>query len=299
VPTRLLIAAAILAVIDASLRVWRPARTAVATNLMFLAIAWVPFFVLPHVGIVIVAVWAVTVGGLSFVDYARMVGLSIHGRYVLPALVLIGACFPLAAVHHGGMLAAVPVLAVLVFVTTGALGRAHETFLQKLCLAWLGVLVYGYLYAHAVLFVDAAWPASLDAAWPASLDAAWPASLPRGTTMLALVILLAKFANVAWLAARRASGRTRIMLVAAPLGGAVGGALVPALWPALAIPALPAVGLAVGLALGAGCRAHTLIVADVTGAPEQQRKGTMLFGFCISLAVGYWALALTLALGPS
>ncbi len=281
-PTRLLVAAAILAVIDASLRVWRPARTAVATNLMFLAIAWVPFFVLPHVGIVIVAVWAVTVGGLSFVDYARMVGLSIHGRYVLPALALIVACFPLAAVGHGAMLAAVPVLAVLVFVTTGALGRAHETFLQKLCLAWLGVLVYGYLYAHAVLFVDAA----------------WPASLPRGTTMLAIVILLAKFANVAWLAARRASGRTRIMLVAAPIGGAVGGALVPALWPALAIPALPAVGLAIGLALGAGCRAHTLIVADVTGAPEQQRKGTMLFGFCISLAVGYWALALTLALGP-
>jgi hypothetical protein len=280
VPTRLLVAAAILAVVDASLRVWRPARTAVATNLMFLAIAWVPFFVLPHVGLVVVALWAVTVGALSFVDYARMVGLSIHGRYMLPALALIVACFPLAAVGHGRMLAAVPVLAVLVFVTTGALGRAHETFLQKLCLAWLGVLVYGYLYAHAVLFVDTP----------------WPASVPRGTTMLALVILLAKFANVAWLAARRASGRTRIMLVAAPIGGAVGGALVPALWPALMIPALPAVGLAVGLALGAACRAHTLIVADVTGAPEQQRKGTMLFGFCISLAVGYWALGL--ALGP-
>jgi hypothetical protein len=283
VPTGLLVAAALLAVIDASLRVWTPARDAVASNLLFLAIAWVPFFVLPHVGPTIVAAWAITVGVLSFVDYARMVGLSIHGRYMLPALALIAGCFPLAAVHHGGMLAAVPVLAVLVFVTAGAAGRAHETFLQKLCLAWLAVLVYGYLYAHAVLFVHVTWP-----------SAAGPATPLPGTTMLALVILLAKFANVAWLAARRASGRTRIMLVAAPVGGALGGALVPALWPALSIPALPAVGLAIGLGLGAGCRAHTLIVADVTGAPERQRKGTMLFGFCIALAVGFWALALAL-----
>ncbi|HSZ83637.1 MAG TPA: hypothetical protein VLA14_15235, partial [Polyangia bacterium] len=275
-PTCLLVAAAILAALDASLRVWTPARAWVVSNLVFLAIAWVPFFVLPHVGTPIVALWAATIGVLAFVDYARMVGLSIHGRYMLPALALIVGCFPLAAAHRGGMLAAVPVLAVLVFVTAGAAGRTHETFLQKLCLAWLAVLVYGYLYAHAVLFVDAG----------------WPRSSPRGTTMLALVILLAKFANVAWLAARRVSGRTRIMLIAAPVGGAVGGLIVPGLWPALAIPALPAVSFAIGLGLGAGCRAHALIVADVTGAPEHQRKGTMLFGFGIALAVGYWAFAL-------
>lgn len=279
-PTSLLVAAAVLAALDASLRVWTPARESIAPNLMFLAIAWVPVFVLPHVGTTIVAAWALTVGVLSFVDYARMVGLSIHGRYMLPALALIVGCFPLASARHGDMLAAIPVLAVLVFVTAGAAGRMHETFLQKLCLAWLAVLVYGYLYAHAVLVVHAA----------------WPASAPRGTTMLALVILLAKFANVAWLAARRASGRTRIMLFAAPVGGALGGVVVPALWPALAIAGLPAAGLVIGLGLGAGCRAHTLIVADVTGAPEQQRKGTMLFGFGIALAVGYWAFAL--ALGP-
>jgi hypothetical protein len=281
VPNAILVAAAILAALDASLRVWKAARDVVVTNVVFLAIAWVPFFVLPHVGTTLVALWAAGVALPSFIDYARMVGLSVHGRYVLPALALICACFPLASQYHASALAAVPVLALLVFVTAGAAGQAHESFLQKLCLAWLAVLVYGYLYAHAVLFVHESWPLPSGAALP-------------GTTMLALVILLAKFANVAWLAARRASGRVRIMLVAAPAGGAVGGVLVPLLWPAVAIPGLPAVSCAIGLGLGAGCRAHTLIVADVTGEPEQQRKGTMLFGFGVALAVGYWALALAL-----
>jgi hypothetical protein len=282
VPNAVVAAGAILAAVDTSLRPWTPVRASLPTNLLFLAIAWVPFFVLPHVGTMAVALWAAAVALPSFVDYARMVGLSIHGRYALPALVLICACFPLASWYQASALAAVPVLALLVFVTAGAAGRAHETFLQKLCLAWLAVLVYGYLYAHALTIAHATWSLRSGAALP-------------GTTMLALVILLAKFANVAWLAARRASGRTRIMLFAAPAGGALGGAIVPALWPALAIPALPAIGGAIGLGLGAGCRAHTMIVADVTGAPEQQRKGTMLFGFGVSLAIGYWALALSLA----
>jgi hypothetical protein len=279
-PHSLLVAAALLALLDASLRVWTPSiRDTFASNLFFLAIAWVPIFVLPHAGPTLVVVWAAAVGVLSFIDFARMVGLSIHGWYSVPAFVLIGACFLLAGARQGAMLAAVPVIALLVFVTTGAAAREPMGFLQKLCLSWLAVLVYGYLYSHAVLFVHATW-----------------ATLP-GTTTLALVILIAKFANVAWLAARRASGLTRIMLVAAPVGGALGGAIVPALWPALPIPPGPLVlvGLFAGLGLAAGCRAHTLIVADVTGEPEQQRKGTMLFGFGVALAVCYWTLTLALA----
>jgi predicted CDP-diglyceride synthetase/phosphatidate cytidylyltransferase len=280
VPTAILVAATLVALVDAALRVWSRARETIATNIFYLAIAWVPFFTLPHASRTLVIVWAAAVGLLSFLDFARMVGLSVHGRFVLPAFGLIAACFPLAATRQGGALAAIPVIALLVFVTTGAVARTPQAFLQKLCLAWLGVLVYGYLYAHAVLFVHAAWPGAV-----------------AGTTMLALVILLAKFANIAWLAARRASGRTRIMLIAAPIGGAVGGAILPSLWPALSLatPPLVAVGLVVGLGLSAGCRAHTHIVADVTGEPEQQRKGTMLFGFGLALAVGYWALALWLA----
>ena len=38
-----------------------------------------------------------------------------------------------------------------------------------------------------------------------------------------------------------------------------------------------------------------LIVADVTGEPERPRKGTMMFGFGLALAAGYWLLALTTA----
>lgn len=277
-PTGVLIAAAILAVFDAALRPWRPFPGSVPTNAFFLAIAWVPFFVLPHAGPGVVIAWAAAVGVLSFIDFARMVGLSIHGWFSGPALVLIGVCFPLAGAQQGGMLAAVPVIALLVFVTMGAATRAPQAFLQKLCLAWLAVIVYGYLYSHAVLFVHSTW-----------------AGLP-GTTTLALVILIAKFANVAWLAARRASGRARIMLIIAPLGGAMAGIVIPPLWPALPISAgaLTAVGVVSGLGLAAGCRAHTLIVADVTGEPEIQRKGTMLFGFGIALALAFWTLRLAL-----
>jgi hypothetical protein len=278
-PTSILITAAIVAALDTALRPWSPFRANVVSNLFFLAIAWVPFFTLPHASTTVVIVWAAVLGLLCFVDYARMVGLSTQAAFVVPGFVLIGAAFPLASVASGAALAAIPVVALVVFVTTGAATRAPHGFLQKLCLGWLGVLVYGYLYAHAVTFVHAAWPGV------------------AGTTMLALVILLAKFANVAWLAARRASGRTRIMLFAAPIGGAVGGAIVPALWSGLGLATAPlvAVGTVVGLGLGAGCRAHTLIVADVTGEPEQQRKGTMLFGFGIALALGYWAFALWLS----
>jgi hypothetical protein len=283
VPTAILVAATLVALLDASLRGWSRARETIATNIFYLAIAWVPFFTLPHASPWLVVLWAAVVGLLSSVDFARMVGLSVHGWFFVPALVLIGVCFPLAGAHQGGVLAAIPVIALLVFVTTGAATREPKAFLQKLCLAWLAVLVYGYLYSHAVLFVHATW-----------------STLP-GTTTLALVILIAKFANVAWLAARRLSGRTRIMLVAAPLGGALGGLVVTFLWRDLPITIFPLIAMGVfgGLGLSAGCRAHTHIVADVTGEPEQQRKGTMIFGFGVALAVCYWTLVLSLSRGPS
>jgi hypothetical protein len=278
-PTTLLAVAAALAIVDGGLRVWRPLRGNAAGNLLFLAIAWVPFFVLPHVRPHEVTALAALLGVLAMVDFSRMVGLSVHGRFFAPALVLTAASFPLGGLGHGAALSAIPVLALLVIAASGATGRESHGFLQKLCLAWLAVLAYGYLYAHAVLFMHGIWPSA------------------TGGSMLALIILVAKFGNVAWLAARRASGRTRIQLVASPLGGALGAWIVSTVWPALRIPYFPAVGLAIGLGLGAATRAHALIVADVTGEPERQRKGTMLFGFGLSLAIGYWLLALELRPG--
>src|SRR5205814_1408488 len=47
-----------------------------------------------------------------------------------------------------------------------------------------------------------------------------------------------------------------------------------------------------GLGLGVGSRAYNLIVADVTGQSDRQRKGTMLFGFGLAVAIAYWVLAL-------
>lgn len=276
-PTVVLIMAAVVAVLDAALRVWRPARENVPSNLLFLAIAWVPFFVLPYVGVRTVTLLAAVLALLASLDFARMVGLSSHRRFFVTTVLLVVACFPLAALRGGAALAAIPVLALVALVVAGASAREPEHFLQKLGLAWLAVLAFGYSYAHAVLFVRAAWP-----------------TLPA-TTMLALVILVAKFANVGYLAARRASGRVRIQLFAAPLAGAFGGWLAVLAWRGLGLPQLPVVGLFIGLALGAGTRAHTMIVADVTGEPERQRKGTMLFGFGLALAVGYWLLLLTRA----
>jgi hypothetical protein len=269
--------AAALAVLDAALRSWRPWRASVAGNLLFLGIAWIPFFAFPHMGARPVSALIALLALAAMVDFSRMVGLTLHGRFFLPAFVLSAACFPAAAWRGGGALGAMPVVALLVLTAAGAAGREPRAFLQKLCLAWLAVLVYGYVYAHAVLVVRTSWRAVAP------------------TTMLALIILIAKFANVGWLIARRASGRERIQLVAAPVGGAVGGWAVGALWPALGFAQvhLPAVGLVIGLALGVGTRAHVLIVADVTGEPERQRKGTMLFGFGLALATGYALLALT------
>ncbi|MES1207007.1 MAG: hypothetical protein ABUS79_13805 [Pseudomonadota bacterium] len=272
-PTPLLLLAGGVAVADAALRGWRPARKAIPSNLLFLSIAWLPFFALPHVGPRTVTGIAALLGLLAMLDFSRVVGLSRHGRFFVPAFTLTAACFPIAALHQGALLSAVPAVALLGLAAASAGWKAQDGFLQKLALSWLAVLVYGYLYAHAVLFAHATWP-----------------TLP-GPTMLALVILLAKFANVAWLAVRRLTPRHRVHLVVTPLAGFAGGKIVGALWPAVGIAYLTALGSAIGLGLAVGLRAHTMIVADVTAEPERLRKGTMIFGFGLALAVGYWVLS--------
>jgi hypothetical protein len=279
VPRAVLVVGALLALVDVGLRSWQPLREKAAANASLLAIAWVSFFALPHVGARTVVVAAAVIGVLSMFNFARMVGLSMQGRFFVPALLLTLLCFPLAGLRHGSALAAVPVASLLAIAVAGATAGEPHAFLQKLCLGWLAVLVYGFLYAHAVLYVHGAWPTA------------------TANELLALMILAAKFANAAWLVALRATGSERLLLLAAPVGGGAGGALVVALWPGLGIPHLPLIGLGVGLAMGAGTRAHSLIVADVTGEPEGRGKGRMLFGFGLALAVGYWLLALDLGPG--
>jgi hypothetical protein len=245
-------------------------------NLIYLAVAWAPLFALPHLGPGAAMLLAAVTGLASLFDFARLVGLTAHRRFFLPALVAAAACFPLAAARLEGEFSALPVLTLLVVVAAGVISRDKEGFLQKLCLAWLSVLVYGYLYGHAVLLVGRPAGAAL------GLD---------GPARLALVILLAKCADIAWVLGRRALRRERLQLWASPLGGLVGGGLVAALAPLPALPLL-VLGLGVGVGLGFGSRAYNLIVADVTGQTEHQLKGTMLFGFGLALAIAYWLAAL-------
>jgi hypothetical protein len=275
-----LVFAAAAALVDASLRFWRPARVAVPTNLLFLVVAWTPFFALPHVGPRTVTGLAALLGLFAMLDFSRAVGLPRHGRFFLPAFILTAACYPVAAFRQGVLLPGVPAVALLGLATASAVSKIPEAFLQKLALAWVAVLVYGYLNSHVVLFVHAAWPAF------------------SGTTMLAVAILLANIATVASLATRRLVRGARIPLIVTPLAGFAGGKVIQALWPAVGLWRLGTVGVAVGCAVAIGLRAHVLILAEAKGGQpvetkdrqEGPRNGSMIFGFGLAVAVGYWVL---------
>jgi hypothetical protein len=273
-PTKLLWLAGLLLLLDAAVRQWHPFRQRLGANLVYLAVAWVPFFALPLAGETTAMVLAAAAGLLALVDFSRMVGLTQHPRFFVPSLIMAALSFPLAAARLEAEFSALPVLALLAVVAVGVASKNAQAFLQKLCLAWLSVLVYGYLYAHAVLFVGRA-----------RLGL-------RGPALLALIILLAKCADIAWVAGRRTLQRERLQLLASPLGGLLGGVAVAALVPTLPPHLLAPLGLGIGVGLGFGSRAYHLIVADVTGEEARQLKGTMLFGFGLALAVGYWILAL-------
>jgi hypothetical protein len=276
-PVSLSIAAALLVVLDAALRQWRPWRSRAGHNLVYLGVAWLPFFALPHVRPLAAMIAAALIALGCLIDFARMVGLSVHRRFFVPALVMAAAAFPLAAAKLGGEFSALPVLALLALLAAAGASKDPQGFLQKLCLAWLSVLVYGYLYAHAVLLL----------ANPVS--ARWGLG---GPSFLAIVILLAKCADIAWVGGRLALGRERLQLLASPLGGMLGGLAVAALMPALPRGLMVVLGLGVGIGIGFGSRAYNLIVADVTGEQERQRKGTMLFGFGLALALAHWIVVL-------
>jgi hypothetical protein len=281
-PPSIWLLAGVLLLLDAAVRVWRPLRARATSNLIYLTLAWGPFLVLPHIGPRAAMLLAATAGLASLVNFARMVGLTSYQRFFVPALLMAAACFPLAAARLDGPFSALPVIALLGVMAVGVASTGTEGFLQKLCLSWLSVLVYGYLYGHAVLLVDHA------PRWSLGLD---------GPSRLALVILLAKCADITWVVGRRLLKRERLQLLASPIGGLLGGLLVGAL---AALPRVPLLllGLGVGVGLGFGSRAYNLIVADVTGQREHQLKGTMLFGFGLAVAIAYWlAVLLPPALG--
>ncbi len=159
--------------------------------------------------------------------------------------------------------------------------EAH-TFLQRVSLSWLGLLVYGYLFAHAAVFTDT--------------DLA---ALPPAPWWIAVILLCAKLADVGWEAARRLGVRSEdLQMPICAFAGALGGGGVQLALSAAGKGALPegasglhlvGLGLVVGLGLGAASRTYKLIVTDVLGEdPARPMKGTMLFGFAFALAIGYY-----------
>lgn len=263
---------------DAALRPWKPAEAAAKQNAVYLGVAWVPLFLVPFLPPLGVTLLASAVALFALYSFARMVGLTQHLRFFVPAFAATAAFFAVAHARWYGLFQAMPVFAVTLVVAAAGARKDAKHFLQLLCLAWVGLLVYGYLFGHAVLLADLH-------------------RFQGGRNLLAMTILFAKFGDVGWVALKRvAPGRDWLQLVATPLGALLGGALGALLgwrWAEIYLP----MSLLAGLGLAFGARAHDLLVADVAdvaGARASESsllgrplKGTMLFGFAFAVALAW------------
>lgn len=267
---RLLVCAAALLALDATLRSWRPWRTHALPALAYLLLAWAPLSLLPWLGVPGAALLAgaVAVGGL--LSFARMVGLTVHGRFFVPALLALPVLHALALRGKPALVGALPLMAVCAVLVPAVAREEPRAFLQKLCLAWVAVLVYGYLWSHAALL----------------------AADTGGTEVLVRVVLAAKAADVAWVAARRLGAAGPVHLPVATGAALLGMLLLEAVAPTgLALWQAALWGAAVGLGLAAGALAHALVVEDVCATREAHAlKSSMLFGFAFSLALSFHLL---------
>jgi hypothetical protein len=267
---------AALFVLDAALSRWTPASPYARRSALALAIAYPPIVLLPLLSPLAVTFIAAGAGMLGLVSFARMVGLADHARSFWLTVLCALSFFVAASVHWYGLFQAMPVFAMLFVAMAGSVRADPRAFLQRLCLSWLGLLVYGYLFAHATIFTDAA-------VTPLGL-------LPPAAHWLAVILLCAKLADVGWEAARRLGAKAEdLQIVVSAVAGALGGAAVHAAMPAaLTAQRFAVLGLVVGLGIGAASRAYKLIVTDVLGEdPARPMKGTMLFAFAFALALGY------------
>ncbi len=265
---------------DAALSTWRPAKPHLLRSALALVIAYVPMALLPELSALGITLLAAAVAMLGLFSYARMVGLSGDARYFALTFLCAAAFFVAARVHWYGLFQAMPVFAMFLIAAAGTVGATPHGYLQKVCLSWLGALVYGHLMAHAAMFTD--------------LDLG---KLAPAGPWIAAILLCAKIADVAWDAARHSKlvGVEQQIPVCAA-GGTLGGVVLHALWASpLTLAEMALFGLIVGAAIGAASRSYKLIVADVVGTePGRAMKGTMVFGFAFALALGFhfiWHLA--------
>jgi hypothetical protein len=274
--TRYYGAVAALLLLDAALREWRPLKKRMPHNAVYLALGYGPLLLLPFMGAKAVTALGAAVAAGGLFSFASMVGLSLYPRFFVPTLLAAASLFGLALAGKPALVQALPVVATTAVLVPAIWKDESAAFLQKLCLSWVGVLVYGYLWSHAALFESSA-------------------TLPPlgdGPRWIAWVLAAAKMGDVAWVAAQKVSRRGELQLPASAAGAALGmwavGELIP-----LGLPAWQRVafGAAVGLSLAAGSRAHDLIYRDVAEKDQSRElKGTMLFGFAFSLAVGFHLL---------
>jgi hypothetical protein len=261
-----------LAVVDIALRRWRPRPAALASG-AYLIIAYVPILALPYAGpaVLVVASGVVALGAL--VSMSRLVGLTLHLPFFVPTLLATAAFYAVAWFGWYGLYQAMPAFAVFGVIASATMQGKHEAILQKLCLSWLGLLVYGYLWGHTALFADASFRGLSGAMW------------------VALLTLSAKFADLAWVLVRRVAPQPRWKRYASPLGGCAGGLVISHWVPALSVREFAIWGALIGFGIGWASEAFNLIVLDVDGArTDQPLKGSMLFGYAFAAALAYHLL---------
>jgi predicted CDP-diglyceride synthetase/phosphatidate cytidylyltransferase len=281
-PRAFYVVVAVLFASDAALSRWRPTPAGAAgqprdhhalRSALALVIAYLPILVLPALSPLGVTLLAATVGMAGLWSFSRLVGLTGHPRFFGLTLLCALSFFVAARIHWHGLFRAMPVYAMFLVAGAGTVRGEAPAFLQKMCLSWVGLVVYGYLFAHAAVFTDTKL-----------------GDLPPAQQWIAIVLVCAKAGDVAWEAGQRAGARAKdLQIPITAAGGALGGAAVHLAVPeALTAPQLALMGAIVGMALGAASRTYKLIVADVVGEdPTRPMKGTMLFGFAFALALAY------------
>ena len=259
--------------LDMSLQRWRPWQPAGLRALAYLAVAYVPMFVLPLLPTSGVVGLAALVSLFAALSMARMVGLTQHPRYFLPTWLLIPVSFWAAYRGSEDALAAVPVCGMFAVALAAVTDRsAPAAVLQKLCLAWLQLWVFAALWAHVAVFPRLHLQARL------------------GLCMASL-ILLCKIAAVSGALVERLWLKTWgwPVLLASAMAGAMGGAVLGPT--AFMSPQIAAgVGALCGLATGAAGRCYDRVVDDVAqGAEQHPTKGSMLFafGFAVPLTLHF------------
>ncbi|HVE86017.1 MAG TPA: hypothetical protein VND93_24340 [Myxococcales bacterium] len=268
-------AAAALLAADVLLRPWASWKKRGGHHAAYLLVPYAPLFIGP----LMPEKWMALVYGLvalgALFSFSNMVGLTAYPRFFFPAAVVSAAFFGVAQMHWYGLFQAMPVFGLAAILAVATPFTEPRGFLQKLCLAWLGSLIYGYLWGHAAMFLDTDFH-----------------GLGNGKSWDLLALLCAKAGDTAWVAARdRLRARFAwVQLLTTVIGAVAGGALAAALFPpgGAAPWQLLTFGAVVGLGLTVGSCGHDLITRDVLEKkPEVPLKQTMLFGFSFSLALGY------------